>query len=68
MGDKRLIDNEWMTIDECYEKYKKLMMSLAKRYIRQAANQGAEMGDLKGVAGMGFTKAFNKYDNDQGVK
>lgn len=68
MGDKRLIDNEWITIDECYEKHKRFITRLTTRYRAKGMNIGLDFEDVRGLVYVGFVKSYYQFDQERGNK
>lgn len=64
----KLINNEYMTIDDVYEKYKKIIYKVAHKYKYYGKSHLLEYGDLIGYGAEGLIKAYNHYDNEKGFK
>lgn len=54
-----------LTIDEATRKNKRLIWSIANRYRKRIVNTSLELGDVFGLASIGFVKAFNNFDPDR---
>ncbi|QJT70386.1 hypothetical protein [Microcystis phage MaeS] len=62
MEERKLINGELLTLDETIEKNNKLIWHSCGKYANRALQNGLEMGDLYGLAGIGMVKAFRKFD------
>ena len=68
MDKKRLIDNEWITIDECYDKHKKFVTQVCKKYLKPAHMLGLERQEIINVAVIGMISAYKRFDQEKGFK
>lgn len=68
MSDAKLIDNQMMTLDEVYEKFKKLISNISWKYLKTATKLGLEFDDIFNFGAEGLIKAYNGFDDSKGFK
>lgn len=64
MEEIRKINGELLTLDEAVNKNNRLIWSTAYRYVKKGNALGLQIGDLYSLCGIGFLKAFERFDPD----
>lgn len=66
--ERRKIDNEWMTLEECYLKYHKLIWVGVKKASGSKVLTEYDIDDLMSEGNIALILAYRRYDNSKGYK
>lgn len=62
------INGQYLTLEEAYNKHRKLIVRYAEKYKVQASKVGLEVDDLISVGTIGFIEAYHKLDEQRANK
>lgn len=66
--EARLIDGEWVTIEDLIKKHAALINLIIKKYKRERLSGIMDWDDLRSIAYEGLIMAFQRFNPDKGVK
>lgn len=65
---KKLINGEWLTRDECFEKHNRLIHKISHRFKKAGMQHGFDYMDIYHFGVEGFLKAFERYEEEKGFR
>lgn len=68
INDKRVIDGEWMTEEECYIKYRGYIWTGVGKVLKGAYIPPNDFEDFISVGTEGFIKAYRNFDESKGYR